>query len=122
MYEVYDYRSYYGIKKADIEQAKENEEVHFVIVSNVDGLRQLKKVYPEAIVVYMYTYSMKDVEQLMKRESEEITVSRRRARIMKMYDDYVRNNMLFDHVIINSEDLESTLDQLENMIRYYNEG
>jgi len=122
--------SYYGVKKDLLRQAYENHEMHFIIMRDILAIRKLKVMHPELVVIYIHCDPMKAKKNLKKRDGvspveknlqaqEGVTLKERLNRIQEDFDDFVRNNTLFDHVVVNFQDIETAVKQLGRIIAHY---
>ena len=111
------YGNYYGIRRDLLIKAFENKEIHFIIVRDIHAIQQFKYMYPGAKAIYIHT----DPEQIPKRlqEREGVDFEERHKRVKEEFNEFVENNTLFDHVIVNFWDLKDAQKQLQNVINYY---
>ena len=116
---VYEqFKNQYGIRKDLLTKSFENHKIHFVIIGNIDALKKMKKMYPYAIVLYVH-YSPNEIpKHFLERDSLEF--KKRKEKIIVQYEDYIKHNTFFDHVILNFWKLETARQQLKNIINIYN--
>jgi guanylate kinase len=103
---------YYGtLKNRIIELLEKGQTVIFDI--DVKGALSIKKLYPEAILLFIKPPSLDELKKrLMKRKSEsEEAINKRLGRIDFEYTQAIQ----FDHIIIN-DNLQQTIDQIERII------
>jgi len=115
VYHLYGHE--YGVKKDQIIRAFENKEIHFIIINEVSAIKQFKYMYPDAKAIYIHVDPKSLPENLKEREG--IEVEERRNRVIRQYQEYLDNNTLFDHVILNFWELGNTSAQFRNIFHYY---
>jgi guanylate kinase len=107
---VYDY--YYGTFKSFIDQ---NIDAGKSVIAEVDvkGALSLKKIYPEAILIFLAPPSLDElVERLMNRKTETETDLQKRIERAKME---LSQKDKFDYLITN-KDLEKAISEMKNLI------
>jgi guanylate kinase len=108
--------NYYGTLKSEVEPYV-NSDNHLVFDVDVKGALSIKKLYPEAVTIFIDV----PVDELLKRlkgrntESEE-DIQKRASRIK--LEDSLKSQ--FDYTVDNSEGLTSAVKQAENIINKYN--
>ena len=107
----------YGIRKDQLTSSFENLELHFIIIGNIKTLREMKQLYPYAVSLYIH-YDPEDIPKSFL-ERDTLEYRERKKKIKTQYSDYVKNNTLFDHVIVNFWDLKNARAQLKNIIQRY---
>lgn len=115
IYHKYDH--YYGIRRDQLIKAFENKEMHFIIIRDIHAISAFKYMYPDAISIYINSNPDKIPERLQKREG--VDVKERIKRIKVEYLEFVENNTLFDHVIVNFLDIDNAKKQIQNIINHY---
>jgi guanylate kinase len=103
---------YYGTLKNHITDLLEKgQKVIFDI--DVKGAISIKKLYPEAILLFIKPPSLDELKaRLKKRKSEsEEAINKRLGRIEFEYAQAIH----FDHIIIN-DNLQQTIDRIERII------
>lgn len=97
--------NYYGTPRAEVEQMRETGK-HVILEIEVDGAFQIRKLCPEAILVFTIPPSMEELRRRLRKrgtESEEV-IEQRIARakeelpLAKQYDYVVLNDALEDAV------------------------
>ncbi|AKQ08458.1 guanylate kinase [Bacillus phage PBC2] len=84
----------YGISKSEIDY---KDTRHAYIIVNYDGYKQVKKVYPDAVGIFLYM-SKEDcmISMLERGDSIEKALSR-----IELYDDEIKDKHDFDYVVKN---------------------
>ncbi len=113
---VYDY--YYGTFKYFIDQ---NIEKGKSVIAEVDvkGALSLKKIYPDAILIFLSPPSLNElVERLMNRKTETETDLQKRIERAKME---LSQKDKFDYLVIN-KDLEKAISEIKSLILTLTQG
>jgi guanylate kinase len=110
--EVYGLR--YGVPKAPVQEALASGE-DVVVRVDVQGAATLKRLLPEAVLVFLAPASLEELEQrLRRRRTEGAAVLRRRLATARQEMD---QQGLFDHVVVNADSrLEEATDRLVAII------
>lgn len=111
------YGNYYGIRKDSLLDAFKNKEMHFIIVRDIHAIQQFKYIYPDAKAIYIHADPNEIPKRLQLREGVEF--EERAKRIKEEFNEFVENNTLFDHVVVNFWDIEGAKKQLQNIINCY---
>ncbi len=112
--EVYDYQ-YYGTLKSEIERIWKSGK-HIIFDIEVKGATNIKRMYPDAMVVFVRPPSLNVlIERLKKRKTETPESLRKRIKRVKEELSYENN---FDKVLVNDV-LEVTLKEAELMIESF---
>lgn len=112
--EVYD-NQFYGTLKSEIARVWD-EGQHIVFDIEVKGATNIKRMYPEALVVFIRPPSLQVlVDRLKKRETE--TEASLKKRIARVTEELTYENN-FDRVLVNDV-LEVTLKEAELMIESF---
>ncbi len=107
----------YGIRKDLLSKAFENHKLHFIIIGSMDILKKMKSMYPYMITIYVH-YSPEEIpKSFLERDSWEY--EKRKQKIKKQYEDFLKHNTFFDHIILNFWDLETSKQQIKNIIQLY---
>ncbi len=111
------YGNYYGIRRDLLLKAFENKEIHFIIMRDIHAIQQFKYMYPDVKAIYIHT----DPKEIPKRlqEREGVDFNERLKRVKEEFNEFVENNILFDHVIVNFWDLKDAQKQIQNIINSY---
>ncbi len=107
----------YGIRKDILSKAFENHELHFIIIGNVESIKKMKALYPYMKTIYVH-YSPEEIPKRFL-ERDPLEYEKRKLKIEKQYDDFLKHNTFFDHIIINFWDLETSKRQIRNIMRLY---
>jgi len=108
---IYDY--YYGTLKSEIEKAKKlGKDILFEL--DVNGSLKLKKLYPEALLIFITPPSIEELEsRLRKRNTETPETFKKRIERAKME---LENSKYFDYEVKNYE-LESAIKEINDIIQ-----
>jgi len=107
---VYDY--YYGTFKYYVDQ-NINYGKNIIAEVDVKGALSLKKIYPEAILIFIAPPSLDElIDRLMKRQTETETDLQKRIERAKME---LSQKDKFDYLIIN-KDLEKAISETKSLI------
>ena len=115
IYRKYDHL--YGVRKDLLLNAFKNKEIHFIIINDIEALKDFKNMHPEAKLVYIHTNPEDIPKNVQKREG--VPFNERYERVKQGYIEFIENNTLFDHIIVNFWDIENSHRQLQNIIRAY---
>jgi guanylate kinase len=110
--EVYGLR--YGVPKAPVQEALASGE-DVVVRVDVQGAATLKRLLPEAVLVFLAPASLEELEQrLRRRRTEGAAVLRHRLATARREMD---QQGLFDHVVVNADSrLEEAVERLVAII------
>ncbi len=95
------YGNYYGVPSEEVIEALSSGE-DVILKTDVQGAATIKKVLPQALLIFLMPPSMKTLEERLKRRDSDpeanltLRLKKARAEIDKLY--------LFDYVITNHED------------------
>lgn len=106
------FENFYGTPRAFVEKRLESHDV--ILEIEVDGALNVKKVYPEALLIMILPPNMQELKnRLAKRgsESEEKIASR-----LKRIDYELSKKNFYDFIVIN-DDLETAVDEIEQIIK-----
>ena len=115
-YKQYGY--FYGIRKDLLKKAVRNKEQHFIIINDVQAIKKFKNTYPQSIIIYIHCDPAHVPERIMKRDG--IIPKKRQKRIEQQYLDFIKNNTLFNHVVVNFWDIKHAKKQIFNFMDLYN--
>ncbi len=108
------YGNYYGVPREEVIEALSSGE-DVILKTDVQGAATIKKVLPQALLIFLMPPSMKTLEERLKRRDSDpetnlaLRLEKARAEIDKLY--------LFDYVITNYEDrLDDIISQLRAII------
>lgn len=115
---VYEkYGGLYGVRRDQLIKAFENKEIHFAIVRDISAIQQFKFMYRDAVALYIHADPETIPENLRKREG--VNFEERLRRIQMEYKEFIENNTLFDHVVLNFWELDNSVRQLRNILHSY---
>ncbi len=107
----------YGIRGDQLNRSFENRKLHFIIIAEVDAIKRFKKLYTYAEVIYVH-YDPVEIPKNF-RDRDTLEYSKRKDNIEQQYRDFIENNTLFNHVVVNFWDLGNARTQLKNIINLY---
>lgn len=124
--EVYD-SHLYGVCREQVEADVRDQAVSLIILATLEPVRELKRRFFDAIAVFLYSEPRLVEERLLERERRAqldaeaaVTNATRRLGIIEQaYEDFLSNNTLFDHVIVNYLEPRNLLRQTTNIIRHW---
>ncbi len=108
--------NYYGTLKNEIEPYI-NSESHLVFDVDVKGALSIKKLYLEAVTIFIDVPVDELIKRLKGRNTETDEDIQKRASRIKLE---VEMKSQFDYIVDNSEGLEQGVKQAENIINKYN--
>jgi len=98
------YGNIYAINKKQLEEAIKNKINHFIVCNDVETIVKLKKKYKNNIKVIFLSFDAprKTISEIINtRNISDDKVKLRIQKIDFLYDEFVANRVLFDHVILN---------------------
>ena len=104
--------NYYGTPKETIED-KLNNGIDVFLEIEIEGAKNIKKIYPEAVLIFILPPSMTElIDRLRKRatDSEEKILKR----LMRSYEEILELNN-YDYVVVNDE-LDNSIKQIEGIM------
>ncbi len=113
-YAIYN-NNYYGTPREQVLYELNNN--HNIIVEiEVNGAKQIKKSYPEAILIYILPPTMAELKARLKKRGTE-TPDQIEQRLNIAYQE-INQVDLYDHAIIN-DNLDRTTNKIITIIRKY---
>lgn len=111
-YNIYN-GNYYGTGKSKILD-KLDKGINVILEIDVNGGRNVKKIYPDALLIYIAPPSMEELKRrLIDRGTEDMNKINNR---LKIAEDEMREIGNYDYVVIN-DDLERATNEVERIIR-----
>ncbi len=111
-YAKVQYNDYYGTpKKEVVEDLEKGKDV--ILEIDVEGAKQIKKMFPETILIFIMAPSMEEVKRRIKmrgKENNEQIVSR----FKKAYNEINEINN-YNYVVVN-DDLEEAISKVEAIL------
>lgn len=109
----------YGILKQDIDNALDKDLLPFVIVRDCEEILELKKDYPDALVLYLQSgLSGRDLAAVLRRQGrDEIDIHTRDSRSRKDHSQYVKYPELFDYTLVNYFEPDSLIEHFKHILR-----
>ncbi len=105
--------NYYGTLKSEAEPFLKSNK-HMIFDVDVKGALSIKKMYPEAVTVFIDVPYEELVRRLKNRNTETEEQIEKRASRIKME---VELKEKFDHIVDNSKGLESAVKEVEKIIK-----
>ena len=111
---VYD--NWYGVPKQAVKQGLvENKDV--IIKVDVQGAATIKKLVPQAILIFITTPSHEELIRRLSRRGTE-TDTELRLRIARAQEELEKLE-IFDYIVINHENqVDATVAEIDNIIEY----
>lgn len=107
--------NFYGISRYEIEEKLSDYKRAFIIVDN-NGYNQIKKLYPDAIGIFLYMTKEECLANMLLRGDSMDNALRR----ISTYDDELATSVEYDYVIKNVRDkVNSTINVVRNIINQY---
>ena len=115
---VYEkYGNLYGIRKDQLNKAFENKEIHYAIIRDISAVQQFKYMYQDVRALYIHANPENIPDHLKEREG--INFEERLRRTQMEYKEFIENNTLFDHIILNFWELDNAVRQFRNIMHHY---
>ncbi len=104
--------NYYGTSKKTV-MDKMNEGINVFSEIDVNGARNIKKIFPDALLIYIAPPSMEALkERLIGRGTEPIDKINQR---LKIAEEEMKQVSFYDHVVVN-DDLDKATDEVRKII------
>lgn len=104
--------NYYGTLKSKINEQLENN-VDVLVEIEVKGAKNIKKIYPDSVLIYILPPSLKELEERLRgRKTEDEETIKNRMNITK---EEIKQIDIYDYAIIN-DDLEKAKEKVKNII------
>ena len=111
-YNIYN-NNYYGTPKDKILE-KINEGVDVFLEIDVNGARNIKKQFPDSLLIYIAPPSIEELRKRLENrgtETEEKIQNR-----LKIAEEELKQTNMYDYVIIN-DDLQKAIDEVRQIIK-----
>ena len=110
-YNIYN-GNYYGTPKDKVlEKMNEGRDVFLEI--DVNGARNIKKIFPDALLIYIAPPSIEELRnRLINRGTEDIEVIKKR---LKIADDEMKQVEIYDYVVIN-DNIDKAINDVREII------
>jgi|GEM_PF-2991535 len=109
--------TWYGVNHDQILNSVDRSEIHLTILGSINGIRDIKRMYGDAIAIYFHTDPVLVNKNLEERAGQ--TLEERKKRIARDYQMYLQNNTLFDHVILNFWELDNAILQFNKILDFH---
>ena len=120
-----NYSEKYGIKSDKIWEGLKKGAFQVVVVSNLDAIKNLQRIFGE-LMVLIYVHSEMDAKEYQREEikhEDDIDYVKRRADEYDFaYRLYLENFLAFNHALIYSGLPEDLYDQIFRLFRAYERG
>jgi guanylate kinase len=119
IFEIYGFR--YGVQRRQIEDALERKQHHFMVCSDIDVIRQIKRDYgARAKAVFQYLDAPRETvaEILRSRKLSDNEIQQRLAKMDILYTAFVEELELFDGTLLNrfSEPVSVLRQRMERLL------
>lgn len=109
-YNIYN-DNYYGTPKDKIME-KMDEGINVFLEVDVNGARNIKKMFPDALLVYIAPPSIEDLrKRLINRGTESLEVIENR---IKIAEEELKQVDMYDYVVVN-DNLDDALDRFRDI-------
>jgi guanylate kinase len=109
--------NYYGVLSNQLTESFEKKKIHCIIVRDIIALKELKNNFLNLKTIYFHVDPSIVPERLAERDRYDTET--RREKIKEEFKEYVENNTLFDHTIVNFWEISNAVRQLQNIINHY---
>ena len=120
-----NYGDKYGIKSDEIWEGLRKGAFQVVVVSNLDAIKELRKIFGD-LTVLIYVHSDMSAEEYRRVTAEYRNdadyVERRVTEYRLAFDIYLRHFLAFNHVLIYAGLDEDLYDQIFRLFRAYERG
>lgn len=111
------YGELYGVRRDQFLKAFDKKEIHFAVIRDIPTIQQLKFMYPDFKAIYVHVDPERIPDRIKARDT--LRPEERKERTIKEYTEFLENNTLFDHTILNFWDASNAVKQLRNILNYY---
>ena len=111
-YNVYN-NNYYGTPKDKILE-KINEGIDVFLEIDVNGARNIKKMFPDSLLIYIAPPSLEELRKRLENRGTE-TEDKIQNRL-KIAEEELKQTDMYDYVIVN-DDLETAIDEVRKIIK-----
>jgi len=104
--------NYYGTLKSKINEKLDNKIDVFAEIE-VNGARNIKKIYKDSVLIYILPPSLKELEKRLRgRNTEDEETIKNRMNITK---EEIKQINIYDYAVVN-DDLEKTIENIKKII------
>jgi len=104
--------NYYGTLKSKINEKLDNKIDVFAEIE-VNGARNIKKIYKDSVLIYILPPSLKELEERLRgRNTEDKKTIKNRMNITK---EEIKQINIYDYAVVN-DDLEKTIENIKKII------
>ncbi|HSQ03396.1 MAG TPA: hypothetical protein VLN59_05145 [Burkholderiales bacterium] len=111
------YGARYAIVRQQLLDAFTKKEAHCVIIRDITALETFVRSYPHTKTVYFHVDPAVVRDRLAERGEKR--VKERLQRIDQEYKEFIENNTLFDHIVLNAWSVDDAVRQLQRIIADY---
>lgn len=113
-YNIYN-DNYYGTPKDKVLE-KMNEGIDVFLEIDVNGARNIKNIFPDALLIYIVPPSMDDLRsRLINRGTEDLATIENRLRIA---EEEMKQIDFYDYVVVN-DDIDMAINEIREIILDY---
>ena len=111
----------YGFYKEEVDKALDSYKNVFIIVRNINIIKQITKDYPKVctVPVFIYSDNEKVIERLNEDDYDDTSIKFRLSRQELVWDDYLRQTDFYQEVIINNSNRNDFHRLIDNLIKKY---
>ncbi len=118
-----NYGNTYGINMQELHERIEDGISSSLVVSNAEAIKKLKEEFPnELVTIYIHGLSKEEYILQQKDHLEDEYVKNRLEKYDQADELYYNQGLEFNHVMIDNGDLTDLKLQIDNIMRYYEEG
>lgn len=118
-----NYGNTYGINTQELQERLEDGISSSIVVSNAEAIKKLKEKFPNKLVtIYIHGLSKEEYIIQQKEHLEDEYVKERIEKYHQADELYYNQWLDFNHTIIDNNDLTDLKLQINNIMRYYEEG
>lgn len=112
----------YGISTNELWTLLSSNKIVLLVLSDETSINNIINIFGEiCTILYLHAdFDRETIQQKMKDEGlSDNEIEKRLNDIDNLYEYYCRTSMLFDHVLLNTAELEDLYDQSFNVLDYY---
>lgn len=115
IYKQYGYL--YGVRKDLLKKAGNSKKPHFIIVNDIAAIKRFKSLHPKTTLIYVHADPENIPERFKARDKLEL--KQRIKRIRGQYLDFIKNNTIFNHIVVNFWEIKYAEKQILSIIKLY---
>lgn len=118
-----NYGNTYGINIQELHERIKDGISCSLVVSNAEAIKKLKEQFPnELVTIYIHGLSKEEYILQQKDHLEDEYVKNRLEKYDQADELYYNQGLEFNHVMIDNGDLTDLKLQIDNIMKYYEEG